>query len=178
MIPVASRTAVSFEEYLATSYRPDFEYLDGRLEAKAVVSPAHGRTQALLAIWFGTHESDWAIQVVVETRTQVRVERVRLPDVAVLGPGPLPERVLVGAPLVAVEVRSETDSDSDLKIRAADLEQLGVRNIWLLDPKSRTAEVWSGGAWQAVQQDLLSAIDSPIYLDLPWLWSKLGRQSG
>ncbi len=123
----------------------------------------------------GTHEAEWS--VVVEARTQVRVERVRLPDVAVLSAGPLPQKVLVEPPLVTIEVLSETDSYKDLKARALDMEAMGVKNVWRLDPASQTAVVWFNGAWQPVSEKILAAINSPVYLDLPWLWNKLGPPS-
>ena len=172
-----SATTVTLEQYLSTSYRPDVEYLEGELRARSTVSPLHGRTQMMLGLWFGNHELEWGVQVVAEARTKVRVERVRLPDVAVLTAGQLPEKALVEPPIVTIEVLSETDSYKDLKARALDMEAMGVKNIWLLDPKERTAEVWSNGAWQPAQQDLLYAVDSPVYVDLPWLWSKIGKQA-
>ena len=171
-----SWTAVTLQEYLSTSYRPDVEYLEGELKARAVVSPVHGRVQMVLGLWFGNHEDEWHVLTVAEARTQVRVERVRLPDVAVLAAGPLPDKVLVDPPIVVIEVLSETDSYKDLKARALDMETMGVKNVWLLDPEKQTAEVWSGGAWVRHQGARLQALNSPVYLDLEWLWAKLAGQ--
>ncbi len=171
-----SATAVTLEHYLATSYRPDVEFIGGELKEKPLVSPAHGRVQSLLVIWFGQHEENWHVQTLVEVRTQVSKHAVRLPDVSVLAAGPLPRKALVEPPLLAIEVLSESDSYSDLKSRALDLAAMGIGNIWLIDPDGKTAERWVGGAWQPVSGTRVSIAGSPVYLDLAWLWTKLGPQ--
>ena len=173
---VESATGVTLEEYLSTSYHPDVEFLDGELKERALVSPAHGRVQSLLALWFGQHEDAWGIQTLVEARTQVSERAVRLPDVTVMAAGPLPRRVLVDPSLIAIEVLSETDSYADLKKRALDLHGMGIQNVWLIDPEARTAERWEKGSWQLTQAPVLQVFGSPIYLDLAWLWTKLGPQ--
>ncbi len=167
---------VSLEEYLSTSYRPDVEFIDGVLKEKPVVSPVHGKTQMILGWWFSMHGEEWGIQVVAETRTKVTVNRVRLPDASVLPAGPLPKRALLKAALIAIEVLSETDSYRDLKERARDLEAMGVRNIWLLDPATQTAEVWTHGDWRSFDGVRLQASESPMYLDLVWLWEQVGPE--
>jgi len=146
------------------------------LQEKPVVSPVHGRVQAMLALWFGQREEEWSVQVLVETRTKVSGSKVRLPDVSVLAAGPLPRRALVEAPRLVIEVLSETDTYAELKDRAADLQGMGVENIWLLDPERRTAERWQAGSWLLVREDRLEAAGSPVYLDLAWLWKKLRPQ--
>lgn len=89
-----SATALTLESYLSTRYIPDVEFLDGQLRAKPVVGPVHGRVQMLLGQWFGNHRQEWKIQIVAETRTQVSLRQVRLPDAAVLPAGPLPDKML------------------------------------------------------------------------------------
>jgi Uma2 family endonuclease len=171
-----SATAITLAHYLATRYRPDVEFLDGQLKERPLVSPAHGRVQSLLAVWFGKHEDEWGVQSLIAARTQVSDRAVRLPDVTVLAAGPLPRKALVDPPLLAIEVLSDTDSYTDLKSRALDLERMGIENIWLLDPAGKTAERWAGGAWQPIPGTRISIAGSPVYLDLAWLWTKLGPQ--
>lgn len=171
-----SAIAVTLKHYLGTSYRPDVEFIDGELKEKPMVSPAHGRVQSLLVIWFGQHEENWHVQTLVEVRTQVSDRAVRLPDLSVLPAGPLPRKALVEPPLLAIEVLSESDSYTDLKKRALDLAAMGIENIWLVDPDGRTAERWAGGTWQPVPGTRMLIAGSPVYLDLAWLWAKLGPQ--
>ena len=46
---------VSVREYLATSYRPDCEYLDGRIEERNGYEYDHGLMQTILGCLFMTH---------------------------------------------------------------------------------------------------------------------------
>ena len=174
--PTASGPAhatVSMEEYLRTSYRPDVEYIDGVLEEKPLVSSVHGRVQLLLGIWFFQHQAEWALIASAEARTQVAVSRVRLPDVVVGQAGFLRQSALLEPPVIAIEVLSPSDSLLDLKRRAADLDGMGVKNVWLIDPESRDASVWRDGYWQKVAGGRVEAVPPPVFLDLPWLWEQL-----
>ncbi len=164
--------AVSLAEYLTTSYEPDVEYIDGHLKKKPVTGFRHGVIQGLLFTWFREHRKEWGILASVKTRTQVDPDHVRLPDVVVVRKGEQADGALTKAPLIAIEVLSPTDSYSDLKARATDLRVMGTENVWLLDPVRRTAEVWTGKQWQLVEENRLATINSPVYLDLDWLWAE------
>ena len=175
---MATAVKVSLQEYLNTSYRPDVEYIDGELKEKSpVVGFAHGRVQILLSAWFWQHEKEWGVCCAVEVRTKVSPEHVRLSDFVVVVRANREKLALKQPPLVAIEVLSPSDSYKDLKLRAADLESIGVRNIWLIDPEARTLEVWGGGSWYRYAATRLNAIDSPMYLDLAWLWEQLNENS-
>ncbi len=170
---MATAVKVSLEEYLNTSYHPDVEYLDGELKEKSVVDFPHGEAQGFIFRWFSEHYEEWNIRCAVETRTQVSAKHVRLPDIVVIQPGDRRRGALLKPPIIAIEVLSPSDTYNDLKLRAADLEQMGVPNIWLIDENARTCEVWRNGSWQMEKTNQAQAIDSPIYLDLDWLWTKL-----
>ena len=158
--------AIDLDGYLKTEYRPDAEYIDGHLKEKPVIGFEHGVIQGLLATWFRQHRKQWGIQVAVGTRTQVEVARVRLSDVVVVRKGEGAVGALTKPPLIAIEVLSPTDS-------YADLRAMGVENIWLLDPARRTAEVWTGTHWQPVEGNQLQTVNSPVFLDLEWLWAEM-----
>ncbi len=172
---MATAAKVSLEEYLNTSYHPDVEYLDGELKEKPVVGFAHGEVQGFIFSWFSRHYGEWNIRCAVETRTRVSQEHVRLPDVVVIAAGDRRKGALDRPPLIAIEVLSPTDTYQDLKLRAADLEAMGVRNVWLIDEEARTVEVWSEGAWHLARTNKLQALDSRVYLDLDWLWQQLDQ---
>ena len=170
---MATATKVSVQQYLNTSYRPDVEYIDGELKEKPAVGFAHGEAQGLIFAWFLERYQEWNIRCAVETRTRVSAEHVRLPDVVVIAAGDRRKGALERPPLIAIEVLSARDTYQDLKLRAADLEVMGVRNVWLVDGDARTAEVWREGTWQLRREAKLYAVDSPVYLDLDWLWKRL-----
>src|SRR5580698_2637711 len=105
-------TLVTLEDYLATSYRPDREWIDGELKERNVGKWEHARVQALLAIWLGQHETAWGVQVGTESRMQVSPRRIRIPDVVLVSSVTQPE-VIVDPPVLVVEILSPDDSYSD-----------------------------------------------------------------
>lgn len=161
---------ISVDEYLRTSYRPDVEFIDGHLQEKPLGTWDHGRIQWLIAGWFLRHEREWGVQGALEVRTRVLDTRVRLPDLVVDWAGPHPP-VLVKAPLLAIEVLSPDDSYSSLKKRAKDYQAMGIRNIWLIDPETRTAEACEQAFW--VERERLEVEGTGIYLDVPALFRAL-----
>ncbi len=166
-------SAISLEEYLRTAYRPDVEYIDGYLGEKPMPTLLHGIVQMILGSWFLQHRKEWHILVASETRTEIDENRVRLPDVVVVHESEEKGSALRNAPLVAIEILSPKDSYADLRGRAADLRRMGVHNIWLIDPERRTGEIWNGKNWEFLEGSVLRALDSPIHLDLDWVWSQV-----
>ena len=163
-------TGVSIEEYNRTSYHPDLEYLDGELKERPVVQTVHGLLQVLLASWFLNHKQEWRVKAGVEIRTQVTKDRVRLPDVVVLARGVYPQ-TLIDPPLIVIEILSPDDSYVETKRLALDYHAMGIKNIWLFDPETRTAEMWTGSGWLAAER--LSVDDSPVYVDVPAIFAEL-----
>ena len=91
---MSTGTVVTLSEYLATSYRPDCEYLDGELLERNVGEWDHSRLQMLLSRYLCNREKQWGILVVVEQRVQVKATRFRVPDISVLSVHPLAVRSL------------------------------------------------------------------------------------
>ena len=60
--------AIPVSEYLATSYRPDCDYLDGELVERNVGEFDHSRLQGLLTRSLMNREQEWGILVVPEQR--------------------------------------------------------------------------------------------------------------
>ena len=170
---IAAYTTVSIDEYLHDfSFRPDVEYIDGELRERPVVKRVHGRIQSLLSMWFGTHEEAWGIEVVVEVRTRVSATRVRLPDVIVDWAGDRPD-TLIEPPLLVIEVLSPGDSYTETQRLAQDYLAMGIPNIWLLDPETRTARVCENKAW--IEKSRLEVAGTEIYLDVDVLFARLDR---
>ena len=77
-----------------------------------------------------------------------------IPDVAVLPVAgePYPRE----APLVAVEVRSESNTRSELRAKARRYLEQGTQMVWLVYPESRTVELYHAGeAMQALSGDAI-----------------------
>jgi Uma2 family endonuclease len=160
----------SLSEYLAITYRPDREYVDGEIRERNVGKWEHARVQWLLAVWFGAHEQQWGITGSTEQRVRVSDNRVRVPDVVVLTAGPQPD-VLTDPPLLVIEILSPDDSYSDTHERAQDYRAMGVETVWIIDPKTRSGRMCSGAEW--VESARLEVKGAPLYVDLPALFSQL-----
>ena len=129
------------------------------------------RVQWLLANWFGSHEQEWGIIGSTEQRLQVSSTRVRIPDLVVLHPGPQPD-VLSAPPLLVIEILSPEDTFSAIAARAEDYRAMGVDNVWIIDPTTRSGRMCRGLAWLAA--DRLEIPGTPLFLDLPQLFKKIG----
>jgi Uma2 family endonuclease len=75
---------------------------------------------------------------------------IRQPDVSVISleriRGANPDSYFEGAPELAVEVVSPSDSAEDLDIKTKQYLQSGARQVWILYPKTQTVQVFSSGA--------------------------------
>jgi Uma2 family endonuclease len=169
---MATSTLVTIEQYLQTHYRPDVEFIDGELREKPVVQWVHSQLQSLISAWFVQHDEIWQVLVGVEARTRVAKSRIRLPDVVVVPAGSYPQ-TLVEPPLIVIEILSPDDSYSETQTRARDYQSMGIENIWLIDPETRTARVCRGENWTETARFTVEA--SPIYLDVTALFARLDK---
>jgi Uma2 family endonuclease len=167
---MATISHIPLKEYLGSSFRPDREYVDGEIRERNVGKYEHARVQALLARWFGNHEQEWGVQVVIEQRVQVSRTRVRIPDVALLLRNAQPD-VIVDPPLLVIEILSPDDSYSDTQERTQDYRTMGVETIWIIDPKTRTGRMCSGTKW--VEASRLEVSGTSLYVNLPDIFSQL-----
>ncbi len=166
---------VSVREYLATSYRPDCEYVDGRIEERNLGEYDHGLLQTILGYLFMTHRNDWGVQVVTDVRTQVRSRRFRVPDLSVLRAGAPKERIITHAPLIVIEILSPEDRLGRFQDRIEDYLAFGVENIWIIDPESRTAYTATASGLHPVRTNELTVPETPIRVVLSELFAELDR---
>jgi Uma2 family endonuclease len=172
---MATSTVVhmTFEEYLATDFKPDREWINGELRERNVGKWEHARVQALLTIWLGQNEKPWGVLCGTEARTLVAAGRVRIPDL-VLVKAVQQSAVLTAPPVLVVEVLSPDDSYSDIQERAQDYRAMGVKAIWLVDPKTRTGRMSIEGpddVWQLAK--VLTVPGTDIHVDLDQLFANL-----
>ncbi len=167
---MATTAQISLSEYLDTSYRPDREYIDGEIRERNVGQWEHARVQWLLAAWFMNHEALWHIIGSTEQRVQVSKNRVRIPDLVVLNPGPQPD-ILVDPPLLVIEILSPDDTYSDTQERAQDYRTMGVQTVWIIDPKTRSGRMCTGSEW--IGANRLGVSGTPLYVHLDEIFSQM-----
>src|SRR5439155_17401401 len=119
-------TLVSVKEYLNTSYRPDCDYVDGRVVERNVGELDHSDLQTEIAVYFRLRGKQWGVHAFVEQRVQVSPTRFRIPDVCVtLGPKPT-EQIFRTPPFLAIEILSKRDRKRDVQERVDDYLRFGV----------------------------------------------------
>jgi Uma2 family endonuclease len=128
---------VSLEEYMATSYSPDCEYIDGVLLERNVGQGKHAYTQGAMLMKLVELLMPKGLMAMIELRVRVARTRVRIPDLCVIGQ--LQETVTI-PPRLCVEVLSPDDRWSRTNISIRDYQAIGVPCIWVVDP-------YSGRAW-------------------------------
>ena len=135
---MATRTLIPVEEYLATVYRPDCDYVDGEVMERNLGERDHGRLQLRLGAYFLARQTQWGTYAIVEQRVQVRPGKFRVPDICVIL-GSTNEQVLTRPPFLCVEILSPEDRVSRLQDRTDDYFAMGVLNVWVVDPARRCA---------------------------------------
>jgi Uma2 family endonuclease len=158
-------TLISVEQYLATSYRPDCDYVDGRIEERNLGELDHSRLQTAIAVYFGSRQKQLGITVVVEQRVQVSKTRFRIPDVCVVL-GEATEQIFRTPPFLCVEILSPEDRMKRVKERIDDYLSMGVSYVWVLGPSGRQVYVATPAAGlQEFKGDVLRT-ENPV-LELP-----------
>ena len=166
-----SATAISVEQYLTTSYRPDRDYVDGVVLERNVGEFDHSRLQALLTIWLGSRESQWGVRILTEQRVQVSSTRFRIPDICVINTER--ERILRKPPLICIEILSEEDRMSRMQQRIDDYLKFGVRFVWVIDPSTRKAYAHTTEGMREAKDGILRSEDPDITLPLAEIFAEM-----
>ena len=126
-------------EYLRTSWSPDREFVDGRIEERNLGEKEHSLIQRYLTFLFMLKRNEWGVEVYPELRTQTQARRFRVPDVLVMRGGDQFERYVTTPPLIAIEILSPEDTLRAMQEKAAEYRQFGIEYIWIIDPEPRIA---------------------------------------
>jgi Uma2 family endonuclease len=171
--PTNLSNLISVEEYLDTTYRPDVDYVDGEIEERNPGEFDHGDLQTAISTLLRIHQADWGVRVVVETRVRVSASRFRIPDVCVLSASLPRERIVSHPPLLCVEVLSPRDTLKAMRKRAQDFFDMGVKDIWIFDPETRTAHVCAAASVAERKRGTLRVAGTKIELSLEEAFSTL-----
>ena len=132
------RTLISVDDYLASSYEPDCDFVDDHIEERNVGEWSDAKLQLRVGAYLLTQYGDLGIHVATELRIRVAPKRIRIPDICVYlsDPG---ERVPSAPPFLCIEILSPEDRMSRVEVRINDYLAMGVRYVWVLDPETRQA---------------------------------------
>ena len=172
---MATTALVPVSEYLSSSYEVDCDYVDGELQERNMGEWQHGYLQLLLGRMTGNREIEWGVKAATEVRVQVRTDRYRIPDLCVLRITDPVHRIVRKAPLICVEVLSPEDRWQRMLDRVGDYHQMGVANVWILDPFQKKAWVALPDGTQQSVADALTVPGTDIRIPIDELWSALDR---
>ncbi len=160
----AHNLPISVSEYLHTSYQPDCDYVDGVIEERNLGELDHSDVQESLLAWFRAHSKEWGYRAVPEIRIQTSSTRFRVADVCLISMSAPREQIIQTPPLVVIEILSPDDRVNRYRQRLEDYRQMGVKNIWVVDPASRKGFDCSTGSW--IELNYFAVAGTPVVLDL------------
>ena len=163
---MSSPTLISVAEYVATSYRPDCDYVDGEIQERNLGESEHSILQAAITAWFWNHRQEWNIQVRPEQRVQVSPVRFRVPDICLLDAKQSREPILTTPPMVCIELLSKDDTLRNMRDRVNDYLVFGTEHVWILDPASREAFVCTRRGFSSPSSGHLTVTGTRIFLPL------------
>jgi Uma2 family endonuclease len=165
----ATPLPITVSEYLHTSYRPDCDYVDGRIEERNLGELDHATVQAEILAWLRQHRNEWGICAVPEIRIQASPTRFRIADIAIVSVSAPREQIILTPPLAVVEVLSPEDRVPRYSERLEDYRRMGVKNIWVVDPAARKGFDCSTGEW--IETAGFTA--GPIHIDLARIFAAI-----
>jgi Uma2 family endonuclease len=168
-----SRTLVSVDEYLHTSYDPDCDYVDGEIVERNVGDTDHSDCQGRIYAYLLNRSKQLRIYPLVEERVQVSASRFRVPDVCLVA-GPRPsEQILTTPPLIAIEILSKDDRMGEMQERIDDYLKFAVRYVWVINPLTQRAWVYTKDGGHEATDGILRTENPEIELPLPEIFQAL-----
>ena len=141
---MATAALISASEYLKTAFEHDAEFVDGRIEERPVGERDHGLLQRKLLLLLSDPATEQYFLCIPELRVQTSPTRFRVPDLCIIGAGAPEEQVVTTPPLLCIEILSPDDTMRRTLTRVRDMVGMGIPEVWVFDPESRTVQVCVG----------------------------------
>jgi len=170
---MATATHIPVSEYLATSYRPDRDYIDGEVRERNLGERPHAVLQGILFALFHTNRKAWGVTPLLEQRVQVKKERYRVPDLCVLAKSDPITPIVMTAPMICIEILSPDDTLPEMQLRADDYEEMGVGYVWALDPVRKRVWTMNTNGLLKVREAELAVPGTPIRIVLADVFAEL-----
>jgi len=175
MSAIPQPVRVTVEEYLATSYRPDRDYVEGEIEERNVGEFDHSFLQGLLFRLFYENREAWKTRVSPEQRVRLAPRKVRVPDICVMRSESPKEQVVTHPPLICIEILSPKDTLRKMQQRVDDYFDFGTEHVWIIDPGLRKGYVCSKTGLQEPEDGVFVVAGTPIRVVLSALFDELDR---
>ena len=162
----AVATSVRVEEYLATSYDPDCEFVDGHILERNLGKREHSVLQDEILAFFRDRRKLLRLRAFPEHRIQVGPTRFRVPDVTVMHLPVPDEPVITTPPYICIEILSPEDTVSRMRERVDDYKRMGVENIWLIDSMTLAAYIATSAGLLDVTDGVLRTRDGKVEMPI------------
>src|SRR5436190_20487957 len=146
---MGTKTLFSPEEYLATPFEWEPEYVHGELRERPMPDTVHGQIESALAHQLMQLRGKHSVRIGTNIRCRLSEDVFRLPDVCVLLAEPF-ETVPTLPPVMVAEILSRDDSMVDVEEKALEYAAWGVRHIWLVNPWLKRLHVWANDQFTVV----------------------------
>ena len=132
------------EQYLALpEEKPYLEYVDGMVVQKPMPNKLHSKIALEIGVLIRGWTRENGGEAGVEARTKAgELPNYRLPDISFWKPGY--EGGDDDPPTLAIEIRSPDQTLAELRAKCRFFRANGVEACWIIDPKSRSAELFEG----------------------------------
>ncbi len=170
---MATATFLTVSEYLHSSYEPDAEYVEGRIEERAVGELDHSGLQRKLLLLLSQTAMEASFVCYPELRVQVSAERYRVPDLMLVRVDAPRESIVVTPPLLCIEILSPEDTVRRMMVRVNDFLLMGVPEVWIVDSESRTIQVCTPGGSRLHTEGALQVPQTSAQVKLAEVFSVL-----
>ena len=171
---IAATRTVTVDEYLSSSYSPDCDYVDGVIEERELGTKPHSRLTYAFQILLSKYEESHGVWIFPEQRVQTKLTRFRIPDICVTLER-TEELVFRIVPFLCIEVLSPEDRMYRVESRLKEYLQMGVPFVWLVDPISHEAWVYSDQGKVEVADGILRTSAPQLEVNLEELFRKAER---
>jgi Uma2 family endonuclease len=177
---VQARTAEELFRMPSDNYR--YELVKGELRKMTPAGARHGSIITRLLSALVQHVDALDLGEVFGPDTGFKIaespDTVRAPDIAFVNKGRIPageltEKFWPGAPDLAVEVISPTDTLYELDEKIEEYITSGVTLVWVVNPKKHTVTVYQPGTGPKVLGESDQLDGSPLLLDFQYPVAKL-----
>ena len=150
-----STTLLPLDYYLHETWSPDREFVDGEVLERNMGEKDHAAWQIALAICLRAWRHSANIHVYPELRLQTLPTHFRIPDVMAIDRNAPDEQIIKHPPLLCVEILSPEDRISRIEEKIEEYFRMGVRAVWVIDPRTQTGYQCSGATmrdWHVVEE--------------------------
>ena len=153
MATASTPVMVAIETYLETCYRPDCDWIDGELKERNMGESPHATVQGFLIQVLRNNATEWKIRVFPEQRVQTSARHYRIADLCLVRRDLPMEPIVRTPPVLCVEILSRDDRMTEIQERVDDYFGMGVRAVWVIDPRRRRAYLaQTDGSMSATQE--------------------------